>query len=278
MDLSKIPDYHGDTEIGLNGWLIGFSTIFYGLRIFVRVYMTKSPGLDDGIATLAYILLVVQSSMDINAVSFGSGAHLSYVPDDLVSKFFESLGIQTLIYFWAVAMTHRVHAVVGVAVDVILLILPIWVICTKMMWSRKTLQIILVLSVGVFAAATGIIRLAMMTAEDFFVDITYEMATLGIWTNLEGHVGLWCGCFPALQPILRMPNKIKVVSTMNSNGNITRHTRDIPSSRIGTATRKEFEGDGSSTEEIDSESERAIVLLEMGKDDAAKKDRETSPK
>lgn len=29
------------------------------------------------------------------------------------------------------------------------------------------------------------------------------MSTIGQWTDLEGHVGLWCGCFPAMQPILR---------------------------------------------------------------------------
>lgn len=29
------------------------------------------------------------------------------------------------------------------------------------------------------------------------------MSTIGLWTDLEGHVGLWCGCFPAFQPILR---------------------------------------------------------------------------
>ncbi|KAI1408477.1 hypothetical protein F5Y13DRAFT_194340 [Hypoxylon sp. FL1857] len=342
MDFSSTSDYRGDTEIGLNAGLIGFSTLFYGLRLFVRINMTKSPGLDDAIAGIAFLLLVLLSAADIHAVSLGGGAHISFIPEDILAKFFESLVIQTLIYFWVMAMVrfailaflprlardrnisviswtvavvisaqtvaafvYRLtecmpiadtfkppneqgtncipenahtrmmvgHGVVGVAVDAILLLLPIWVIYTKMMWSKKTLQIILILSVGVFAVTTGIIRVVLMKTRDYSVDITYEMPSLGIWTNIEGHVGLWCGCFPALQPILRIvPDKLKVLSTMSSNGN--------QAEKMGghIATRKSvYEGSREHFNEVDSESQRAIVLAEMGSSEIPMRDRDASP-
>ncbi|KAI1495133.1 hypothetical protein F5X96DRAFT_613549 [Biscogniauxia mediterranea] len=257
MDFHDTSDYHGRIEINLNAFLISLSTVIYGLRIYNRAFMTRTLGLDDGIATIAYFLLVVQSSMDINAVSYGSGAHLWLIPQFLLEKFFYWLVIQILVYFCAVAMVrlailaflprltsdkslrfmsltiavailaqtvtvvayrltectsirgifkppkapgllHCVgpvahnrmmvgHAATSVAIDLALLLLPIWVIYSKMIWSRRTARIILVLSVGLFAVITGIIRLALMVTLDFSSDATYQMATLGIWTNLEGH-------------------------------------------------------------------------------------------
>lgn len=55
MESRGIPDPHGKAEIGVNGWLIGFSTIFYAIRIFVRISITKSLGLDDALAGIAYV-------------------------------------------------------------------------------------------------------------------------------------------------------------------------------------------------------------------------------
>jgi hypothetical protein len=95
------------------------------------------------------------------------------------------------------------HSVIGIIIDIGLVALPVWVIHTKMMFSRRKFRVLLIFTVGIFVIATGIVRFVLIRTTPFYIDATYAMTTIGIWTDLEGHVGLWCGCFPALQPILR---------------------------------------------------------------------------
>ncbi|KAK6950975.1 hypothetical protein Daesc_007503 [Daldinia eschscholtzii] len=287
LGLETVPgssgvDSHSRTEIGINAWIIVFSIIFYSLRLFVRINITKSPGLDDVVAGVAFSAgydadIVGKAALIESEIQAGTAS------EGTKAEFFKLLVIETLTYFWTIAMVRfsllaflpRIlrdrHGVVGVIVDVILLILPIWMICAKMMWSKKTLQIVLVLSVGLCAVVIGSVRVVVISKLDFDSrSLISNMHLLGIWTNLEGHIGLWCGCFPALQPILRitsgMPNRFNVFSSTNSDGNKNVNANGP------NGTARVYGAGGESYTMMNNESQRAIVLLEMKKPKTATRD------
>ncbi|KAH8681965.1 hypothetical protein BX600DRAFT_544420 [Xylariales sp. PMI_506] len=266
-------DYRGWVEVDANSCLIAISTLIFCGRIYARAIFKKSLGLDDAIASVAYVLVVVQSSLDIAAVPEGSGAHLNLLDKSQILAFFKILAILQLVYFWAVAMVrfaimafiprickdglviktlyvlafinlvntlvsfifrlaectpvsdnflpptfpgvhcvstevhknmNRAHAFIGLFIDTGLLVLPIWVVYNKMLFSKKTVKVLCVFSFGIFAVVTGIVRIYYMMTLDFTTDITYKMSFNGIWTDLESHIGFWCSCFPAFSSILRI--------------------------------------------------------------------------
>lgn len=62
------------------------------------------------------------------------------------------------------------HQISGLAFDFALMGLPIWVIYTRMLWSRRVFQLVCVFSVGFFVVATGCVRLVMMKKQQFLED------------------------------------------------------------------------------------------------------------
>ncbi|CAG9948990.1 unnamed protein product [Clonostachys rosea f. rosea IK726] len=102
--------------------------------------------------------------------------------------------------FWA-------HGITGVAIDLGLLALPISLIFRVMKLSGQRMQVLLVFCVGIVALVAGVMRLAYSIMIDFTVDTTYKIFIIVVWVDLEGHLGLWTACFPALQPLFRLINE-----------------------------------------------------------------------
>ncbi|OHE95292.1 hypothetical protein CORC01_09437 [Colletotrichum orchidophilum] len=95
------------------------------------------------------------------------------------------------------------YAIICIFVDCMLVVLPLCVVTNYVKVGVKAIQILLVFSLGIFAVITGIVRFSIIVTTDFSVNTTYKMLTVAAWTDAELHVGLWVGCFPALQPLLR---------------------------------------------------------------------------
>ncbi|KAK7435074.1 hypothetical protein Landi51_13188 [Colletotrichum acutatum] len=240
--------------------------------------------------------------MDIWLVQYGSGAHLKYIPKSDFTTWFEGIVTNGLLYLigtgenFSFCLTRRgfsplshlwkppffpgkncvpseyqntmmvVHQIVGLVLDFCLMGLPIWVIYNKMLWSKRAFQVICVFSVGIFVVATGCVRLAMMKKSQFLSDPTFNMSTIGIWTNLEGHIGLWVASFPALQPLIRIVSfKLGFRSKLQSYGgegpsgtgggmrSKTGPWLSVPRSKAG------YIRNGSGSDAADNHSERGLV-------------------
>ncbi|CZR57694.1 related to integral membrane protein [Phialocephala subalpina] len=120
------------------------------------------------------------------------------------------------------------HSGIGVFIDILLLVIPLWIISTRMVVSTTKKRVLLVFSVGLFVVITGAVRLGIIVTTNFAVNTTFFITKTSIWTDLEGHVGLWVACFPTLQPLLRI-----VVRSLGLSSNYRTTTQPKPSSNMG---------------------------------------------
>lgn len=158
-----------------------------------------------------------------------------------------------------------IHGSLGLAIDIILLALPMWIIYSHMMFSAATKRVLLIFSVGFFVVITGAIRLGLIVTVNFAVNTTYILIRTSVWTDLEGHVGFWVACFPTLQPLLRIIVRQLGLSSKNKSTTKPNPSSDLRYRNQSTWNRIQHDGSKTVSREDslkDDASGKAIVRYE----------------
>ncbi|KAK4561382.1 hypothetical protein LTR86_004699 [Recurvomyces mirabilis] len=102
--------------------------------------------------------------------------------------------------------------------DLVVFIMPIpRLIKLQVRDTRKKVMVILTFLVGLFGTICSIIRLRYLTQWGKSSNATQHYNDIGIWSAVEGDVGVICACMPAIAgPVLHFLRKI-VGSTLSKN-------------------------------------------------------------
>ncbi|KAF2468993.1 uncharacterized protein BDR25DRAFT_315495 [Lindgomyces ingoldianus] len=90
---------------------------------------------------------------------------------------------------------------INVTADVILGLLPSSLIATLNMPSRRRIALCILMGLGLFAAAVGIVKITYLASLTARSDITWDTYDLVVWSGAENFVVLACGSILPMKPL-----------------------------------------------------------------------------
>lgn len=94
-------------------------------------------------------------------------------------------------------------AAFNVGTDVVMLLLPIWLLGPLKIQKRQKIGVTLILMIGSFVCIVSILRLAFIFPGLTQMDTTWHYVDNIIWIILEMYVGVICACLPSLKALIK---------------------------------------------------------------------------
>ncbi|PWY66393.1 hypothetical protein BO94DRAFT_332575 [Aspergillus sclerotioniger CBS 115572] len=94
------------------------------------------------------------------------------------------------------------HAVVNMAGDILILLVPIPLVWRLQLRTAQKVQILSIFLLGGFVCVASAIRIYYFTFVND-VDATWNLGNVFIWSSVEPSIGIVCACLPVLQPLFR---------------------------------------------------------------------------
>ncbi|KAM5349258.1 hypothetical protein ACJ41O_005765 [Fusarium nematophilum] len=157
------------------------------------------------------------------------------------------------------------------ATDFVLALLP-WAMLWKLnMKKKEKFGVALVMSLGVFAGSTAIIKCTKLSANAKSTDPTYDVGELLLWAGAENALIIVAACLPCLRPFLRavFPTTVRPSDNSYELKNISNNMNMfIPKNKAGqwsAIIETEVQPDHNS----DNQSDRSILKEHRGFDENA---------
>lgn len=115
---------------------------------------------------------------------------------------------------------------VNIGFDLVVFFLPVpKLMKLQVREKRRKLGVILTFLVGLFVTLCSIIRLQYIASIGQYTNATYHYNKVGLWSGVEGDVGIICACMPSIAgPILYFFRET-VAKKLSSSGKSGSHSR-----------------------------------------------------
>lgn len=127
-----------------------------------------------------------------------------------------SLECQPVSYFWKqwdgehegqcnnIRLATYVGSAINICFDLVVFFLPVpKLMKLQVRDTRRKVGVVLTFLVGLFVTLCSIIRLKYLAQIGQYTNATYHYNDIGLWSGLEGDVGVICACMPSIAgPIL----------------------------------------------------------------------------
>jgi hypothetical protein len=122
---------------------------------------------------------------------------------------------------------------INIGLDLVVFFLPVpRLMKLQVTDKRRKVGVVLTFLVGLFVTACSVVRLQYLTQIGNYSNATYHYNDIGIWSGIEGDVGVICACMPSIAGPIMYFFRNKVSSKLTSSSKSGSHSHSRLSARI----------------------------------------------
>jgi len=130
-------------------------------------------------------------------------------------------------------VTGLAHVALNIALDIIMLVLPVTQIYKLQMNRRKKIGVMAMFQAGIFLTIASILRIKSLANFGLSLDLTADSVPVALWTYVEMGVGVAVACMPSSWQLLRLiPSKVTQLTTTVATNTGPSGSRASPNSVV----------------------------------------------